>query len=284
MPHRSRPLIWGWAAAGLALTALLAACGGGSSGAKTTPTTATPASPAASAGSTGNAGSGTPPGAFGTVAAITGTQMEVQNQQSGQVTVMWTPSTTFSRTSTVPATAVTTGVCVTAIGTKTSGTLTARTVAISQPSASGSCGLGRRITSGTRPPGSPPRTFAPRKGTNNLAGMAFAGGKVTSVSATDMVLSGYTFSGQAPGSTPSTPPTSTHATSVTVGLSSSTTYTETQAATASNLAVGDCVTANGTTSSTGSVTARRIAITSTSGGSCTTGGGFFRFGGGTANG
>ncbi len=275
--------VWSWAAAGLASTALLAACGGGSATKASSSNTTVPAAPAASTGG-GSGTGGTPPGAFGSVAAITGSQMEVQNQQSGQVTVIWTPSTVFTRIATVPASAVTPGECVTATGAQSAGTITARNVTISQPSSSGTCNLGRRIGAGTRPPGSVPNRSFPQ-GTRPggaAAGLSFASGKVTSVSASDMVLSGFSFSGRAPGSTASTPPTSAQATTVTVNLSSSTTYTETQAAAAGNLAVGDCVTANGSTSSTGAVTASRIAITSTGGGSCTAG--FARFGGGTANG
>ena len=58
---------------------------------------------------------------------------------------------------------------------------------------------------------------------------------------------------------------------VTVALSSSTTYTETQPAASSNLAVGDCVTATGTPGSTGAVTATAVRITSTGGQTCTAG-------------
>ncbi len=58
-------------------------------------------------GANTSAGSGTGggsfPGASGSVAAITGSSMEVQNQQTGQVTVSWTSSTTFSKTVTLSA-------------------------------------------------------------------------------------------------------------------------------------------------------------------------------------
>ena len=52
---------------------------------------------------------------------------------------------------------------------------------------------------------------------------------------------------------------------------SSTTYTEKQAAASTNLAVGDCVTAAGSSDSTGAVSATTVRITSTGGQTCTTG-------------
>ena len=58
---------------------------------------------------------------------------------------------------------------------------------------------------------------------------------------------------------------------VKVAITSSTTYSERQAAASSDLAVGDCVTAAGSSDSTGAVAASTIQITSTGGKSCTTG-------------
>src|ERR1700733_2884202 len=53
--------------------------------------------------STGATGGGRFPGASGSVAAITGSSMEVQNPQTGQVTVNWTTSTAFTQMATVDA-------------------------------------------------------------------------------------------------------------------------------------------------------------------------------------
>ena len=79
------------AAASVAGVLVLSACGG-SSGANPPPSSA--ASPSSSAG----ARQGTPrggPAAAGKVAAISGTTMQVQSQQTGQVAVSWSASTTF---------------------------------------------------------------------------------------------------------------------------------------------------------------------------------------------
>jgi hypothetical protein len=59
---------------------------------------------------------------------------------------------------------------------------------------------------------------------------------------------------------------------VLVSVAGSTTYTETQAVNSATLAVGDCVTAAGSTDTTGTVTAAVIQITSTGGASCTASG------------
>jgi hypothetical protein len=101
-----------------------------------------------------------------------------------------------------------------------------------------------------------------------LANFGFASGKVTKVSGKTLVLSG--FSSQALGKKPTSK--STKASPVTVKVASSTTYSKSQTAAASDLAVGDCVTAAGKTSTTGAVAASTIRITSTGKKSCTTGG------------
>jgi hypothetical protein len=62
----------------------------------------------------------------------------------------------------------------------------------------------------------------------------------------------------------------TKASPVKIKVTSSTSYTESRTATASDLAVGDCVTAAGSTATTGAVTASTIRIMSTGGKSCTT--------------
>ena len=64
------------------------------------------------------------------------------------------------------------------------------------------------------------------------------------------------------------------ATTVKVAVNGSTTYTETQSAAATDLAVGDCVRATGASSSNGSVAAASVDITSTGGQTCTGGFGF----------
>jgi Domain of unknown function (DUF5666) len=299
-------------AVALALAAALAACGSGSSKTSSNPTTTTPAksSNSASGGSGPNAtAGGTPPGAFGTVAAITGSTMEVQNQQSGQETVSWTSTTRFSKTATLTSASVKAGDCVTVTGTTSGGVITARSVVVSAASSTGSCtsgfggggfvrgggtfrGGGTGGTGSSTPPSSRP---ANRTGTGaaNLANLGVASGSVVSVAPTSMVIHGVSFSGagfarRSAGSTaPSTPPTTAAPTNITVTLASSTTFTETVTATAASLAVGDCVMATGSTNSTGAVAASVVRITATAGQTCTAGfggGGGRFFGGGGANG
>jgi hypothetical protein len=101
-----------------------------------------------------------------------------------------------------------------------------------------------------------------------LANFGFATGKVTKVSGQSLVLSGFS------SGTLGTKPTkkSSKAVPVNVKVTGSTSYTTSQAAAASDVAVGDCVTALGNTATTGAVTASTVRITSTGGKSCTTSG------------
>ena len=228
-------------------------------------------------------------GASGSVAAISGTSMEVQSQQSGQTTVNWTASTTFSRTVTTSLAAVRVGDCVTATGTSTKGTITAKAVTVATAQ-SGTCARtgGFGGAGGATPGGA--KGFAPPSGSGNrpeggsgsgggaptggargvapgMGNVGFASGKVTKVSGKSLVLSG--FSSQAPGKKPTGK--STKAIPVTVKVTGATTYTGSETAAASDLAVGDCVTAAGKTSTTGSVAASTIRITSSGKKSCTAG-------------
>jgi hypothetical protein len=212
--------------------------------------------------------------------------MEVQNQQVGQVTVSWTPSTRFSQMVTVPATAVAVGDCITATGSSANGAIVATSVTISQANTTGSCtggfGGGRRArpagtSSNSTSTGSTfPTTGGTRPARTPGAGFGFATGKVTAVTGTTLTVDGFSSANFRPGSSTST--STPTAAPVTVDLKSTTTYHATRAATASNLAVGDCVTATGNTSSNGSVTASVVRITSTGGQACTAAGGRF-FGG-----
>ncbi len=103
---------------------------------------------AATAGTAGAASSPTAPsGAIGSVAALSGTSMEVQNASTGQTTVNWTTTTTFSKAATESVGAITVGDCVTATGSaskKSKTTIAARSITLSTPSSSGTCGGSRR--------------------------------------------------------------------------------------------------------------------------------------------
>jgi len=268
-----KPQTLGAAAAGVALAVALSACGGGgaSNAASTSPTTA------------GNNPSGRAgarfPGTSGQVAAISGSSMEVQNPQNGQVTVSWTSSTRFSKTVSLSVSSIASGDCVNVVGTTAGSQITANTVTISQPDSSGGCsgrvngtgggggtGFGGGFGGGFRN-GAPTSGSVPNRPAGSV-NFGIARGKVTSVSPTALVIFGTSSSGFRQGSTTST---SVPHTSVTVQLTSSTRYTETQTAGSSDLAVNDCVTAAGNTDSTGAVTASTIRISSPGPSGCTAG-------------
>jgi hypothetical protein len=259
----------------------LAACGSSSS-ASTTSTTKAPASAGGGSGGAG-AGGGARPGASGTIAAITGASLEVQNPTTGQTTVNYTSSTAFDQTVPATASSVTLGACISAFGTPTTASssstptfgrpVTATTVSVSQPT-SGSCtgGFGGRgFGGGTgRPPGGGfpggrrPTTGA--GGAGRFSGQfGAASGPVTAINGSAVTVN-------------ETNPTTKKVSSVVVTLTSTTVFTERQSAAATDLAVGKCATAVGTADSTGAVTARSITISTPGANGCTTG--FGRFGGG----
>jgi hypothetical protein len=257
-----------------------------------------------------------PIGTSGSVAALSGSSMEVQNPFSGQTTVSWTSSTTFSKTVNESVSSLAAGDCIVVTGTpsKTSKTtIAARSVNVTMPSSTGACtgtevrgggpnavapdggfrtGTGGGEFFGTGGGGTRP-TFPKGAGPGNfrrLAGsIAFASGKVTTVSGSTITVSGFVITpGTAPGSKSSKSTRSSKNTKITppktetlkITTSGSTPVSATQQAASTDLAVGDCVSAVGPASSNGSVTATTVHITSTGGGSCM--GGFARFGGGGA--
>lgn len=263
----------------------------------------------AASSSGGTSGHRSFPGASGSVAAITGSSMEVQNAETGQTTVSWTTSTTFTQTVTVPASSVAVGDCVTASGStsKSSKTVTAKTVTVSQPT-TGKCtggfarsgtgpggfpggsggfpGGGARFAGG-RPPSSLPAGAARRFASGAAGDFGFATGQVTAVSSSTLVLSGFSSGDFAAHPTKTktkskSARTTPKATTVKVTVNTSTTYSERQSAASSSVAVGDCVAATGSADSTGAVTAKAIQITSTGGQTCSSG--FGAFGGAPAGG
>ncbi|MDT4894856.1 MAG: hypothetical protein QOE97_3891 [Pseudonocardiales bacterium] len=248
------------AAAGIAVAMVsLAACGGGSSGASTPSTSAAAGGGAAAAGGGGAAGGANAPAASGLIAAVSGSTMQVQSQQNGQVAVTWSGTTSF--TDTVPTTlsAVKTGDCVFAAGASgsspTATSFTAATMSVS-PAVNGSCGAGRGgAGQGARPtrsgfPGGGRPSGAPGGG----AGTAIANGSVTSVSGSTIVVAS-----QAGGSSP---------TSRTVTVGSSTKLTTMAKATSSAATVGKCATVQGTADSSGTVAATSVRITDAVSGQC----------------
>ena len=274
----------------LGAVVLLAGCGGSSSGSggSGTPSGATSSGAAAAGGTTGG-GTGRGPAASGEIAAVSGTTMQVQSQQSGQVAVSWTSTTTFSQQVTLAASSIKAGDCVTAVG--ASGTSTSATTfsaaSLSVTTATnGSCtgGFGggggggsapSGFPSGSRPSGFPsgarPSGF-PSGGT--ARSVAIASGSVVSVSGSSVVVAARDFTAGS-GSGSST-------TNKTVALAATTKITGEQTATASAVKVGRCATAVGSSDSSGAVTATTIRVTDPVNGSCTSG--FGGFGGRVAAG
>jgi hypothetical protein len=234
----------GLAATGVLATVALAACGSPAAATNT----GGAASPSASAGA--RRGGGT----SGELVRITGTTLLV-NTTNGDVSVSLSGTTPLSKTRTGTVADITTGSCVTATGTKDAGgVLTASTVLLSPP-VNGACttpgGFGGG--NGQRPspaPGSTPRP------TPNGTPPAFARGQVTAVSGTQVTIQ------PANG----TPTTITVPTTVRVAVS--------QSITSADLAIGDCVVANGQKDASGTVQARTVNVVPPGPSGCGSGAGF----------
>jgi hypothetical protein len=259
-------------------------------------------------------------GASGSVATISGTTMEVQST-TAQTAVSWTPTTAFSETAAETVSAVAIGDCLTVFGTpskKSKTTVAAHTVTINKPSSTGGYtgGLagGGGLRGGTGPGGPGgfrggfgaggrgAGSFPPAGGARSGGGrgsfpgpsnFAIASGKVTAVSGSTVSLSGtllsQLFNRTSAGSKAPKRPTAQKTQKLKITVGKSATLSETQTTTSSALAVGDCVSAFGTASSTGAITATTVRISSTGGKTCSTGfggfgGGFGRAGGGAAGG
>lgn len=272
--------------AGLAVALGVAACGSSSG------SPVMPAAASSSAGTTARQGGQRTPATTGLVAAITGTTLQVQTATT-QTAVTYTATTRFTKSMTLPLAQITAGECATVTGTASGGAFTARAVRISPNSASGTCtaaelggrgfggrGLGgsgfggRSAGGGTGTPASSAPSGAPG-GRGRFPGAVLTG-TVSAVSASGLVVAG-TVRTLAAGTSSSAAAT----VSTTVATTSTTTITQNAIATATTLAVGQCVTAIGPTGSTGTVTARTIAISSPVNGTCAAGfrGGFGARGG-----
>jgi len=308
-----RTLLTAASSAGTAALLLLAvaACGGGGTSGATTPTAAAQQQNQ-SAGPGARVGQGFP-GASGKVAAISGKTLQVQNPQSGQVAVTYTGTTTFTEAVKATPTAVKVGSCVTVRAAGTQSTtptngqpVTALSVQLSVP-VKGQCGIrgggfgggaggfggfgggfGRTGGGGARPSGAP--TGAP--GFGRGAGGGFGGarpvsGQVTAVNGSTITVAALSFAGGrgvgAAGGTATPAPTPT-TTAVAVTTTAATTYTKTISGAAKDLAVGQCVTAIGSASDTGAVTANVIASQLPVNGECTAFGGGGRTGTGSGPG
>jgi hypothetical protein len=248
--------------------------------------------------------------------------MEVQNANSGQTTVSWTSTTQFSKTVTKAVGALGGEcVTVTGTPSKKSKTtIAARSITVTSATSSGSCArFGTRNGSGATgsAAGGPQGGFQFRGGggrpgfggsnaegggtfgrggtgtgssnfRQRLASIAIASGKVKSVKGSTLTLSGFSLNpgqftrGAATSGSKAKKPTPPKTEILTITTSKTTTVSATQSAAATDLAVGDCVSAFGPAASNGAVTANTVRITSTGGASCTSG--FGRFGGGPGGG
>ena len=249
------------AATGVVATLTLAACGSSTAASTTSPSST--ASPNANARRGGTAGE---------LVRISGSSLLVSTQ-SGDVNVSLGSSTPVTKTRTGSVADITTGACIVATGTKdASGALTASTVRIS-PMVNGSCtGFFGGPGGGPNPSRSPRPDNSPRP-TGNGTPPAFARGQVTGVSGTAVTLQDAANNNAAT--------TITVPTTVRVSVS--------QVITSTDLAVGDCVLANGQKDTSGTVQARSVNVVPPGPSGCFTGGagggfGFGRGGGGGGGG
>src|SRR6202171_1088666 len=188
-------------------------------------------------------------GAAGQLVQING-QTLILTGPSGDLTVTFSDTTTFTRTSNAVLADVVPGLCVVATGQKDSaGALTAMTVRLS-PKATSGCGAGQ--FGGNQPPGASPRPTP-----SGQPAMAFVSGEVTA--AKGIAITVLTAS----------------AGSQTITVPTTATVTRTSTATSTDLRTGECLRANGARDTAGTVAAPPAGPSAT----CTTG-----FGGGGGRG
>jgi hypothetical protein len=196
-------------------------------------------------------------GAAGQLVQVNGTTL-ILTGPGGDLTVTYSSTTTFTRTSTAVLADIVPGVCIVATGQKDStGQLTATTVRLS-PKPSAGCGAAGRL--GLNP--TPPAGASPRPTPSGLPPMAFVSGEVTG--ATGISITVLT--------TPSG--------SQTIIVPTTAAVTTTVVASSTALQTGECLRATGAKDSAGNVQATSITITPAGpSGTCVTGLGGGGFGG-----
>jgi hypothetical protein len=257
-----------------ALSIGLAACSS-----KNTPAaSAGPATPSAQP----SAAASQPPVANGTIAQVSGSQLQIQNQAEGQVTVYVNSKTAISKTVSAKRTDLSVGRCVSVTGPEqtNSGTPSAdnttpfSAVDVRITSASGTCATGPGGSGGGgggnggfggRGQFTPPAGATPFPRPSNRTFARRAVGKVTSVSGSTITVERSDQSGST--------------TTTTITLTGSTTYTKTVKAAKSALVVGQCATAIGQADETGAITASTIQVSAPDSNGCSSG-----FGGGFGGG
>ena len=203
---------------------------------------ASSSSPATSAATPASRGR---PLASGLVSSMSRSSIVVQNARTGSpVTVDWSSSTTFDQTVTASASELAVGDCVEVLGTSgSSGSASARTVSISMPT---SAGCTRSGGFSGRPPGG--------GGAGGFGGGGFGGGGLPFTSAFGTTTSIGNGSLTVKGTS------SSGSTTTTFSYDSTTSFTKVQSAKASSVTSGQCATAYGSSSSSGSVAASTITL------------------------
>lgn len=251
-------------AIGAALVCGLAACGSSSAADQSSP-----------APNQGPAGGGQFPGANGLIAAVSGKTLQVQSD-TAQTQVTFSDSTAITESRSVGVSAVRVGDCVVVNGSDSSGdTVTAQMVNVST-AVNGECSSGLPGGGGapgrSRPSGAPsiPEGATPPSGAPGGAGGGFtiASGKVTSVAASGLELTGQLRKVASGGP-------SSSAGSVKVTLASGGTVMKQVTVSASVLVVGQCARALGDPDAKGAISATSINVSAPTDGSCSGG-----FGGG----
>jgi hypothetical protein len=262
-------------AGGIAAVLGLAACGGTSASTNTSTSSSTTSRSGGANGPGGFARRGT----AGTLAQIKGSSLILTDTTGADVTVDYTPTTTITQTKTGVLADIVPGSCVIATGTKdASGNVVASSVRLSQP-VNGACtaGFGNRpggAGNGPRPTpnGTPRATPAPGQPLPS-----FAAGRVTAVNGTAVTVQPTTGAAQ------------------TITVPTTVTVSESNPVPASDLSVGDCIQANGSKDSGGTVAATALSIVPPGPSGCFSGGrggfgggfgggrGFGGGGGGAAN-
>ena len=188
-------------------------------------------------------------GAVGQLVQING-QTLILTGPSGDITVTYTTSTTFTRTSTAVLADIVAGACLIATGQKDSaGVLTASTVRLSPKTASG-CGTGQF---GPNPgPGASPRPTPSDQPAQPA--MAFVAGEVQSAAGTSITVLTATSGNQ------------------TIIVPTTASVTKSSTASSADLRTGECLRANGQRDAAGAVQAASITISPAGpSGTCATG-------------
>ena len=219
----------------------VAACGGASAASSST-------SPSPRGGQARN-------GAAGQLVQIKGETL-ILTGATGDITVTFTSTTTFSRTSAAVLADIVPGQCLVANGQKDSaGTLTATTVRLSPKTAAGCSAGGQFGPNASPPPGTSPRPAAsPRPTPSGQPAEALVTGEVTAASGTSITV------------------LTTASGSEVINVPTTASVTRLSSASSTDLINGECLRANGSRDSAGTVQATSIAITPAGpSGTCATG-------------